>query len=388
MNNRTFFEFFAGGGMARAGLGSRWTCAFANDFDPMKATVYSDNWGGSEFLLRDVNLVTTADLPGYADLAWASFPCQDLSLAGNAAGIGTLEAQTRSGSFWAFWRLIAGLAREGRPPALVVLENVYGVLTANDGRDFAAIIRCFALEGYRIGAIRLDGADFVPQSRPRIFIVAMRGDLAVPPELTGEFPRPRWHPPAMIAAVGRLSEIDQDNFLWLDPPEPQGEVPSLESLIEDQPTGVDWHTPAETQRLVAMMSDVSLAKLGAMRRARRPVVGTIYKRTRPDAAGRRVQRAELRDDQVAGCLRTPGGGSSRQTIMVVDGDRVRTRLLSPREAARLMGLPDSYRLPQRYNDAYHVAGDGLIVPAVNYIARTLLEPILAANTTPLMLAAE
>jgi DNA (cytosine-5)-methyltransferase 1 len=88
---------------------------------------------------------------------------------------------------------------------------------------------------------------------------------------------------------------------------------------------------------------------------------------------------------VAGCLRTASGGSSRQTIVVVEGARVRTRLLSAREAARLMGLPDSYVLPARYNEAYHLAGDGLAVPVVAFLREHLLEPLLRP---PLVMAAE
>ena len=109
-------------------------------------------------------------------------------------------------------------------------------------------------------------------------------------------------------------------------------------------------------------------------------MGGVYKRTRPDSNGNKRQRAEIRFDKVAGCLRTPGGGSSRQTIMVVEGSSTRSRLLSPREAARLMGLSDDYILPARYNDAYHVAGDGVCVPVVRYLANCLLEPILTAGT--------
>jgi DNA (cytosine-5)-methyltransferase 1 len=107
-------------------------------------------------------------------------------------------------------------------------------------------------------------------------------------------------------------------------------------------------------------------------------VGAVYKRTRDG-----IVRAEVRFDGISGCLRTPTGGSSRQTIVVVEGERVRTRLLSSREAARLMGLPESYRLPVRYNDAYHLAGDGVAVPVVAHLARTLLEPLLAQQPAQL-----
>jgi site-specific DNA-cytosine methylase len=63
----TFYEFFAGGGMARAGLGSGWKCLFANDFDPKKGVSYRANWGSKEFKIADVAKLTTADLPAVAD---------------------------------------------------------------------------------------------------------------------------------------------------------------------------------------------------------------------------------------------------------------------------------------------------------------------------------
>jgi DNA (cytosine-5)-methyltransferase 1 len=379
MNKYQYYEFFSGGGMARAGLGKEWHCTFANDFDPMKATTYRSNWGDAGLVVSDVNQVLTAQIPGSVDLAWASFPCQDLSLAGNAMGIGTANEQTRSGAFWAFWRLMEGLINECRAPAMIVLENVYGSLTANKGRDFATIARCLALGGYRFGAMVIDAARFVPQSRPRVFIVAFRRDMNVPEHLIASQPSPAWHPVVMEAAIDRLSEMDRESWLWLTSPEPKNDVQPLSDLILDEPDDSSWHSPAETQKLIAMMSDVNRNRLSAMQTKEQRLVGTIYKRTRVDGTGVRRQRAELRDDNIAGCLRTPGGGSSRQTIVVVEGLSVRTRLLSAREAARLMGLPDSYILPARYNDAYHIAGDGLVVPVVRYLADTIIEPILLAN---------
>ena len=192
----------------------------------------------------------------------------------------------------------------------------------------------------------------------------------------------------MASAIERLAEPDREQWLWLHLPEPPQRTTALAALVDDNPAGVDWHSAEETARLVAMMSSVGVAKLERMKAAGKKVVGTVYRRGRPDATGRVRQRAELRDDQIAGCLRTPRGGSSRQTLMVVEGTRVRSRLLGPREAARLMGLPDSYILPSRYNDAYHLAGDGLAVPAVRYLARHLLEPLLQAPLAFLAIAAE
>ncbi len=373
--------------MARAGLGAGWQCTFANDFDPMKAEVYRANWGTDDFFLGDVNALEIDQLPGQADLAWASFPCQDLSLAGNAIGLGTAADQTRSGAFWAFWRLMEALIAENREPAVIVLENVYGALTANDGRDFAAICRSLALGGYRFSAVVIDAVHFVPQSRPRVFIVAIRQDLEVPAQLLTDGPTTEWHPKVMGNAIDRLSETDREQWFWIAPPQPKSDSKNLSSIIEAEPTGVAWHTPEETEKLIGMMSDVNRARLSAMQKTGRRSVGTIYKRTRVDAKGCRRQRAELRDDEIAGCLRTPGGGSSRQIVTIVEGSLVRTRLLSPREAARLMGLRDTYKLPVTYNDAYHVAGDGVVVPVVRYLAEAVIEPILDLADQPQYLVA-
>ena len=90
--------------MARLGLGDGWTCAFANDFDSSKAAAYRENFtdAGAHFVEGDVWGLTTQDLPGRADLAWASSPCQDFSLAGGRAGL----AGGRSSAFYGFWKLI------------------------------------------------------------------------------------------------------------------------------------------------------------------------------------------------------------------------------------------------------------------------------------------
>src|SRR5690606_25479198 len=103
------------------------------------------------------------------------------------------------------------------------------------------------------------------------------------------------------------------------------------------------------------------------------MVGTVYKRTRPHFDGK-IVRAEVRFDDIAGCLRTPTGGSSRQTILVVDGKKVRSRLISARETARLMGLPEDYKLPRAYNESYHLTGDRVAVPVVRLLEQHLFEP--------------
>ena len=360
--------------MVRAGLGPAWSCLFANDIDCRKASSYAENWGASELSVADVATLTTGDLPKCTDLAWASFPCQDLSLAGSGSGL----QGARSSTFWPFLRLIRKLVKEGHAPPLIALENVCGTLTSGKGEDFPAICSAIADSNYRLGALVIDAVHFVPQSRPRLFIVAAHADTPIPWSLMSRFPETSWFPKALQDAYGRLSRKTKESWVWWRLPAPPPRNAVFSDLVESRPTGVSWHTEAETRRLIGMMSPANLVKLAAARAAGKRIVGTIYKRTRPNERGVRTQRAEIRFDDVAGCLRTPAGGSSRQIVMIVESERVRSRLLSPREAARLMGLPEEYRLPQKYNDAYRLAGDGVVVPVIRHISENILEPVLAA----------
>lgn len=367
-----FYEFFAGGGMVRAGLGEGWRCRFANDFDPAKAAAYRANWGDGGLRVGDIAGLTASDLPGVADLMWGSFPCQDLSLAGVGAGLGG----KRSGTFHDFWRLARALSAEGRGPRIVAVENVCGALTSHGGRDFEVICRTFAEAGYRCGALVINADRFLPQSRPRLFVIGVRGDVDPDPAVAGAVADGPFHPPALRRAVERLPVDLRNGVIWWRLAEPALPNQSLAAVVEAAPSDVRWHSAAETNRLLALMSPRNLAKVEAARRTGERCVGGLYRRTRRDAAGLRVQRAEVRFD-IAGCLRTPAGGSSRQTLLVVEDGRVRSRLMSARETARLMGLPDSYRLPASFSAACHLTGDGVAVPVVRHLAAHLFEPLLA-----------
>jgi DNA (cytosine-5)-methyltransferase 1 len=377
----TYYDFFAGGGMAGFGLGPDWHCLFANDIDAKKAASYRANHhGGTELLLGDVAAVSADEIPGNADLVWASFPCQDLSLAGKGAGL----AGKRSGMFKPFWQLVCDLNADGRGPKIVAVENVYGAITSNGGRDFATLAAAFSGAGYRFGAVVVDAVHFLPQSRPRFFLIGIRSDLRVPEACIQDAPSSIWHPPALIEGHSLLSARTKARWVWWNLPVPQQRETSLSDLIEDDPKGIKWHTKAETKYLLDMMTDLNRKKVEAAKHLGTKIIGTIYRRTRPDEHGVKRQRAEVRFDDIAGCLRTPAGGSSRQTIMIIEGEDVRSRLLSPREAVALMGLPDTYVLPVRYNDAYRLAGDGVAVPVVRHLAASVFEPTLRRNRLALV----
>lgn len=369
------YEFFAGGGMAGLGLGEGWVCAFANDFDPVKAAAWRANFAdGGRFRAGDVWALSAGDLPGRADLAWASSPCQDFSLAGGRAGL----AGGRSGAFFGFWRLMEALAAEGRAPRTLVIENVCGLLTSHGGADFAALCAALASQGYGFGALEIDAARFLPQSRPRVFVIA-----TLEPTPAGRIGESPFHTKAVRAAAQALPADLAAQWIWWRLDAPPARNTDLAAMLEpDQ--AVAWHGPAQTQRLLALMAPLHRARLDAAAAAGGRAVGAVYRRTRTEA-GRRTQRAEVRFDGLAGCLRTPRGGSSRQTVVVAEAGQVRSRLLTPREAARLMGLPDSYRLPATATSALHVAGDGVAVPVVRWLAQEILRPLLQPDA---VLAAE
>lgn len=368
-----FYEFFAGGGMARMGLGPQWSCLFANDFDHKKSLIYGKNWGEGALKTSDVKSLKTDDLPGQSNLIWASFPCQDLSLAGGGAGL----KGDRSGTFWPFWGLMKALISENRGPEIIVLENVCGTLTSHGGSDFATIITALRKADYRCGALVIDASLFVPQSRSRLFIIGVRNEVELLNDLISSKPIQLWHSRPLQTAYDALTASNKDNWIWWSLPKPPLRTMEFADLIEDNPENISWHTQEETSKLLMMMSKVNHAKVDKAKQSGRRMVGTIYKRTRQDKNGFRVQRAEVRFDNIAGCLRTPAGGSSRQIIMVVDGDCVRSRMISSRETARLMGLPDDYVLPENYNEAYHLTGDGVVVPVVRHLAEQIFAPLLA-----------
>jgi DNA (cytosine-5)-methyltransferase 1 len=378
-----FYEFFAGGGMVRAGLGKSWRCLFANDFDPKKTRVYRENWGTSELNTDSIESLVSSDLPGQADLAWASFPCQDLSLAGSGAGL----KGDRSGTFRPFWNLMEALVEEKRAPSLIVLENVCGTLNSHQGRDFETICRGFVDAGYSLGAIVIDAVLFVPQSRPRLFVIAVKDRLTIPVDLIAAGPLSAWHNKTLRTAYAKLPESVKAKWVWWNLPLPHTRRLSFSDIIEEEPTGTQWFSDHETNRLIGMMSKVNRHKLAKVQQLGRPIIGGVYKRTRRDEVGRAVQRAEIRFDNVSGCLRTPVGGSSRQIILIVNGQSVKARLISTRETARLMGLRDSYKLPENYNEAYHLTGDGVVVPVVRHLAKYIFAPILDCEARKKTMAA-
>lgn len=227
----------------------------------------------------------------------------------------------------------------------------------------------------------MDAALFVPQSRPRLFVIGVQNDVELPKYLISEDPLEPWHTRSLKAAYEKLPPTTKENWIWWRLPLPPVRKLNFSDVIEKEPSGVSWFTTEETCQLLEMMSPLNRAKVAEAKRAGRKITGGVYKRTRANENGSKVQRAEVRFDDISGCLRTPAGGSSRQVVIFVEGDSVKARLISGRETARLMGLPDNYILPENYNEAYHLTGDGVVVPVVRHLAKHIFEPVLDAVQT-------
>lgn len=367
--DKTFAEFFAGIGLVRLGLEKAgWKAKFANDIDEKKFEMYWDNFedAGETYLLDDVHRVTADQIPRVT-LATASFPCTDLSLAGYRKGL----AGEQSGTFWSFVRLLHEM--DGQRPPLVLIENVPGFLTSHGGEDFASAIAALNKLNYACDAFVLDALNFVPQSRQRLFVVGIF-DAPTTPDvgraLTKRDARLCWN---------QLTEFmtARANLAWhvLRIPAPPKRSTRLGALIERLPVNSPrWWTGERVDYLLNQMSPRHRRVVESLTAAKRTRYATVYRRIRANKS-----MAEVRADGVAGCLRTPKGGSSRQILLAVGRGKVKARFLTPRECARLMGA-SHYEINVPDNQAYFGFGDAVCVPVMEWIARHVLNPVHRQTT--------
>ena len=351
----TCLDFFAGSGLVTCALSPYFRSVWANDICPKKARVFQANHGDVPFVLKSIADIRGEDLPA-ADLAWASFPCQDLSLAGPILGING----QRSGLVWQWLRVIDEMARK---PPVIVAENVSGLISAHRGQNYSLLHDALVDRGYRAGPLLLDAIHFLPHSRPRVFVVAVRRDREIPADLTSS--APNWlHPTPLAGLAGCL-----DDLVWWRLAKPPRRRVSLGDFLD---AGAPFHDAATRDRNLALVPERSRRRLESLDGALAVAPG--YRRMR---SGR--QTLEVRFDGVAGCLRTPRGGSSRQILVVKSRGQLQTRLLTANELRRLMGAPDSYKLPGSYNEIYHAMGDAVAVPVARYLARRLLAPLVESG---------
>lgn len=347
-----FLEFFAGSGLVSHALAPYFNEAWANDICPKKAAVFWANHEGAPFALCSIADVSGRRLP-QSVLSWASFPCQDLSLAGNGEGI----RAKRSGLVWEWLRVMDEMPR--RPP-LLAAENVVGLVSTDGGAHYRELHVALVERGYKVGTMLLDAVHWLPHSRPRVFVVAVDAQAPIPQQLVAA--KPTWaHSAAIQKAASGL-----DNWVWWNLPKPEKRSLTLSEVV-------DFSLPC--QDAATSRKNLAMVPPAHMRRLQESGLSVVpgYKRIR-----NKKQVLELRFDDIAGCLRTPVGGSSRQYLVIKQEKEWRTRILSPREAARLMGAPETFKLPGTFNDGYKAMGDAVAAPVAAYLAQHLLSHLAAA----------
>ena len=360
LSRLTVAEFFAGIGLVRLALERRgWKVVFANDIDEEKFEMYRDNFGPEHFHLADIHTLDAGQIPPCA-LFTASFPCNDLSVAGARMGLGGKQ----SSAFWGLIRLMREMGT--RCPPLVLIENVPGFLTSHGGQDFYNALLALNQLGYVCDAFILDAAAFVPQSRVRLFVIGTQGQNAEP--LPGLSPSPV-RPEQLVHFI-----LSHASIRWrIRPlPEPPRSHLKLSSILEDLPEQDPvWWNRERAEYFMNQLSARHLALAKFMISRRCYSYATAFRRIRKGKS-----MAELRSDGIAGCLRTPRGGSGRQILLKAGHGKYWVRLLTPRECARLQGVPDdAFAIKAPLNQALFGFGDAVCVPVIEWVTDKYLTPV-------------
>jgi DNA (cytosine-5)-methyltransferase 1 len=376
---KTFLEFFAGIGLVHLGLRrSGWQCVYANDISEKKEEMYRDEFPDAAYFHRE-DIWKTDDvvrrITGRAALATSFFPCKDLSLAGQMRG---LEGK-HSGALFGFIRVMRQLKARGLMPPVVLLENVVGLVTGNGGEDFRKTCRAVADLGYYLDAIAVDAKHFIPQSRPRLFIIGTLpektpSDAQCGRDWTAEVSRRNGAVSKKLYDVMRSTELLTGWVAHRLPPLPPVKN-GIASFI-DQDDAQKWWSAEEVAKHLNRTSEAHYADIELRQRTGETWVGTGFRRIRKGTT-----RVEVRFDGIAGCLRTANGGSARQIVVLIRDGQLKMRWMTPREYARLQGAPE-FSIQRGINQSLTGFGDGVCVPVIEWVDENILSKIYGSGDTP------
>lgn len=343
-----FVDLFAGIGGIRMGFEAQGgECVFTSEWNDFSTKTYRENYpdGAGHALIGDIVSFPAEDVPSH-DVLLGGFPCQPFSIAGvskkNALGRPHgFECTTQGTLFFDVARIIAA-----KRPAAFLLENVKNLLSHDKGRTFDVILQTLRDElGYEVHYRVIDGQHFTPQHRERIIIVGFRGktsfswdDLRLPE-----------HGPRLGSILHRT-----------DGSEPM--------LPWDHDRFFD-HTAKRVQPKYTLTSNLWTYLQNYAEKHRAAGNGFGFGMAYPDSVTRTLSARYHKD------------GSE---ILVYQGESLRPRRLTPRECARLMGFPDSFRIPVSDTQAYRQFGNSVVMPVMREVARIMLPHVqtLLAEETP------
>lgn len=337
-----FIDLFAGiGGIRLAFEEIGGTCVFTSEWDTYAQKTYAANFPGGHQIAGDITKVHEEDIPDH-DVLLAGFPCQPFSIAGvskkNALGRAHGFADETQGTlFFDVARIIAA-----RRPRAFLLENVKNLQSHDRGNTFAVILRTLRDElGYDIHWRVVDGAHFVPQHRERIIIVGFRD------------PKPFDWNALQLAEKGsvRLGAILH-------------RTDGSESVLEVDDGRFFDHEANRVHDKYTLTDHLwtYLQNYAAKHKAKGNGFG--FGLVGPDDVTRTLSARYYKD------------GSE---ILVRQRGRKNPRRLTPRECARLMGFPDSFRIPVSDTRAYKQYGNSVVVPVVREVARVMKQFVCEEN---------
>jgi len=336
-----FIDLFAGiGGIRKAfeGIGGR--CVFTSEWDSYAQKTYAENYRDGHYIAGDITQVTAESIPDH-DVLLAGFPCQPFSIAGvskkNALGKAHgFACETQGTLFFDVARII-----EKKRPRAFLLENVKNLMSHDKGRTFDVIRRTLTEElGYHIHYRVIDGAHFTPQHRERIIIVGFREPVAF------DFDAIPLHPKGEIKLKNILHRTD-------------GTEPVLEW---DEGRFFD-HKKKRVLDKYTLTDKLWLYLQNYAEKHRAKGNGFGFGLVTPDNISRTLSARYYKD------------GSE---ILVYQGKNKNPRRLTPRECARLMAFPDTFRIPVSDTRAYKQFGNSVVVDVMAHVAR-LMQPMLEVD---------
>lgn len=368
---RIFVELFAGIGLVHEALAPfGWQALLANDNDPRKVRAYRANFPSVLFDDGDVRLLDLCAHPA-ARLVTASFPCIDLSQAGNRQGLnGEHSSLVRT-----FLQKVALLTEAAKKPEFLLLENVPNLLSIHDGAALDEILGTLAEMHYGFDVVQVDAKHFTPQSRNRVFIVAVDLDRHALP--VRAFPDDHLHRHKLAAAYQKQPGLPW--FFFDFPPLPTRQL-SLRDVLEHVPEESSlWWDKKQEDYFWSLVEHDHKIRLESLLKSGKKQVFTAVRRLR--RRRKREQIFNIRFDGLASCLRTPGGGSSTQYVVVLNGGKLRGRRLTALESARLQGvclpgLAPDFQLVGTDTDVRYAFGDAVCVPVVRWVIEHSIEQLI------------